>query len=125
MLSFLYKLICLCFNKSVLYWTFCQSLLRSIIQEKKKNPIVRKYKEVKCTEPSPSVRVPWQVSHFQLSGASRFMPKASCTLATFLTKISAVGIDCVLALAGATTLRIMTFSIKTHSMTLNKLCHSA
>ncbi len=34
----LYKyLLCLCFNKSVLYWTFYQLLLR-----KKKNPIARK-----------------------------------------------------------------------------------
>jgi hypothetical protein len=35
---FLYKYLCLCFKKSVLNWTFCQSLLRL-----KKNPIARKY----------------------------------------------------------------------------------
>jgi hypothetical protein len=35
---FLYKYLCLCFNKSVLNWTFCQSFLHP-----KKNPIAQNY----------------------------------------------------------------------------------
>ncbi len=35
---FMYKYLCPCFNKSVLIWTFCQSLLHP-----KKNPLARKY----------------------------------------------------------------------------------
>jgi hypothetical protein len=35
----LYKYLCLCFNKSALYWTFCQSLLWSSIPERRKTQL--------------------------------------------------------------------------------------
>ncbi len=47
---FLYKYPCLCFNKSVLNWTFCQSLLCP-----KKNPIAQKKTESQPVEDSSVV----------------------------------------------------------------------
>jgi hypothetical protein len=39
MLIILYKYLCLCFNKSVLYWSFCQSLLWSSIRGRSKTQL--------------------------------------------------------------------------------------